>query len=317
MKTNNFNIDFVGKRKLFFTFSAILIAAIVVFSVVFGVKADIQFTGGAVLKYSYTGELTEEEVGEVVGDILPNVGSIQFGEGIESDEKTLTIQLPSTETVSVEDTAALASAFTESFPENNMQQLELNNVSPTMGKSFLLKSMVAVAAAALFILIYIAIRFKNIGGWPAGAMAIVALLHDLVIVFGVYSFMRIPLSGNFIAVMLTILGYSINDTVVIYDRIRENKNLYGNKTPFDELVNMSLNQSFGRTINTTITTVLALAVVCVVSLMNNLDSVFTFVFPLMIGMISGVYSSICFAGPLWTVWEENKMKNKAGTKKTK
>ncbi len=317
MKTNNFKIDFVGKRKLFFAFSAILITAIVGFSLVFGVKADIQFTGGAVLKYGYTGELTEEEVNEVVSDILPSVGSIQFGEGIEDDAKTLTIQLPSTETVSVENTAALAAAFAESFPENNLQQLELNNVSPTMGKSFLLKSMVAVAAAALFILIYIAIRFKNIGGWPAGTMAIVALLHDLIIVFGVYSFMRIPLSGNFIAVMLTILGYSINDTVVIYDRIRENKNLYGNKTPFNDLVNMSLNQSFGRTINTTVTTVLALAVVCVVSLMNNLDSVFTFVFPLTIGMISGVYSSICIAGPLWTVWEEYKAKNKKGSKKAK
>ena len=118
--------------------------------------------------------------------------------------------------------------------------------------------------------------------------------------------MRIPLNGNFIAALLTILGYSINDTVVIYDRVRENRQLYGNSMDFATLVNNSINQSLRRSINTTISTLLALGTVCVVSVVFGLDSIFTFAFPLIIGMISGVYSTICIAGPLWVEWELHK-----------
>ena len=105
--------------------------------------------------------------------------------------------------------------------------------------------------------------------------------------------------------MLVILGYSINDTVVIYDRIRENGSMVNKKhTDFAQLVNTGINQSLTRTINTTLTTLLALGTVCVVSVVFGLDSIFTFSFPLIIGMVSGVYSSICIAGPLWVEWEK-------------
>ena len=137
-------------------------------------------------------------------------------------------------------------------------------------------------------------------------MAIVALLHDLFVVFGVFALLRIPLNGNFIAAMLTILGYSINDTVVIYDRIRENSALYGKKMPLTQLVNLSINQSFSRSLMTSITTCAALAIVCVVAMVFKLDSIFTFAFPLMFGMISGVYSTICIATQLWVDWKERR-----------
>ncbi len=139
-------------------------------------------------------------------------------------------------------------------------------------------------------------------------MAIVALIHDLTVVYGVFVLMRVPLNGNFIASLLTILGYSINDTVVIYDRVRENRRLYGNTMDFATLVNTSINQSLMRSIKTTVTTLLALGTVCVVSLVYGLDSIFTFAFPLIIGMISGVYSTVCIAGPLWVEWELHKKK---------
>ena len=194
-------------------------------------------------------------------------------------------------------------------------------MDPTIGKEFFAKSIVAVVAASLLILVYIAVRFKKIGGWPAGSMAVVALVHDLIVVYGVFVVMRIPLNGNFIAALLTILGYSINDTVVIYDRVRENRQLYGNSMDFATLVNNSINQSLRRSINTTISTLLALGTVCVVSVVFGLDSIFTFAFPLIIGMISGVYSTICIAGPLWVEWELHKKakprKKKAGIGNTK
>ena len=127
------------------------------------------------------------------------------------------------------------------------------------------------------------------------------------VVFGVFVILRIPLNGNFIAAVLTILGYSINDTVVIYDRIRENSALYSKKQMgLAELVNLSVNQSFSRSLMTSITTCLALGVVCVVSVIYRLDSIYTFAFPLLFGMVSGVYSTICIATPLWVDWKSKK-----------
>lgn len=148
-----------------------------------------------------------------------------------------------------------------------------------MGTKFLQKSLVAVVFALVLILAYIAYRFKKIGGLTGGMMAVLALLNDLMVVFGTFVLLRAPLDGNFIAAMLTILGYSINDTVVVYDRIRENRGLLGKKASFEELVNHSVNQSARRTIITTVTTVMALGVMCIVSKLYGLDSIFTFAFP--------------------------------------
>ena len=160
------------------------------------------------------------------------------------------------------------------------------------------------------ILLYIALRFKNIGGLTGGMMAVLALLNDLMVVFGTFVLLRTPLDGNFIAAMLTILGYSINDTVVVYDRIRENRSLMGKKATFEELVNQSVNQSARRTIITTVTTVMALAVMCIISKLYGLDSIFTFAFPLMMGMLSGVYTSLCVSTSAWVLWTERKQKKR-------
>lgn len=309
---NNYNI--VGNRKKFFIFSICIIAFILVFSLVFGVKLDIQFRGGAMLTYSYTGDVNTNAVAGAVKDALKADASLQIGNDIATGTQTLTISMPGVETVSTEEVAALNEALDAQFADNGFTQLTMRNVNPTIGGEFFAKSMVAVAAAALLILVYIAIRFRKIGGWPAGSMAVVALVHDMIIIFGVFVLMRTPLNGNFIAAMLTILGYSINDTVVIYDRIRENRTLYGNTLPFEELVNKSINQSLRRSINTTISTVLALGSVCVFSVIFGLTDIFTFAFPLIIGMVSGVYSTVCIAGPLWVEWENHKAKKTHGKK---
>lgn len=293
------SINFVGNRKKYYTLSCVIIAVVLVFSVVFGVKMDVEFKGGAMVTVGYQGELDLNEAKQTIAD---NVGqsnlTLQIGTDIAGDQ-TLTITLPGSETLSTAELDSLISALNEAYPDNDFVQNEVSNVNPTIGKEFLAKSIVAVVAACVLILIYVAVRFRNIGGWTAGAMAIVALLHDLFIVFGVFVLLRIPLNGNFIAAMLTILGYSINDTVVIYDRVRENKGLYGKQKSLPELVNLSVNQSFSRSLMTTITTCIALGVVCVVSAVFKLDSIFTFALPLMFGMISGVYSTICIATQLW------------------
>ena len=305
------SIDFVGRKKAFLTFSSCLMAAIVLCAVVLGVQMDTEFTGGAMITLSYEGEPDLGAVEQTAEEALGNANlTLQTGENVATGESTLKISLPCSETVDTDQVTALLDGLAESNPDNHFAQLSLSNVSPAMGTRFLQKSLVAVIFALALIMIYIAFRFKNIGGLTGGAMAILALVNDVMVIFGTFVLLRAPLDGNFIAALLTILGYSVNDTVVIYDRIRENRKLLGKKVGFAELVNQSLNQSLKRTLMTSVTTVAALAVMCVVSVLYGLESIFTFAFPLMMGMISGVYTSLCISTSAWVLWNGRKAKQK-------
>ena len=301
------HINFVGNRKKFYTFSCALIAIVLVFCAVFGVKMDVEFKGGSMVTLSYEGDVDLSSLKSEIGSQLgQNDLTLQTGSDI-SGNQTLTVTLPGSQTLTTEQLDDMLTAINEAHPENNFEQNEVSNVNATIGKEFLFKSLVALVAACVLILAYVAFRFRKIGGLKAGSTAIVALLHDMFVVFGVFVILRIPLNGNFIAALLTILGYSINDTVVIYDRIRENSALYSKKQMgLAELVNLSVNQSFSRSLMTSITTCLALGVVCVVSVIYRLDSIYTFAFPLLFGMVSGVYSTICIATPLWVDWKSKK-----------
>ncbi len=301
------SINFIGNRKKFYTFSCALIAVVLVFCGIFGVKMDVEFKGGSMITLAYEGDADLNDLKSTIGTELGKSNlTLQTGSDI-SGNQTLTVTLPGSDTLTTEQLDNLLAALNEQYPDNDFVQNEVSNVDATIGKEFLLKSVVALVAACVLILLYVAYRFRKIGGLKAGSTAIVALLHDMFVVFGVFVLLRIPLNGNFIAALLTILGYSINDTVVIYDRIRENSALYGKKQmSLAELVNLSVNQSFARSLMTSITTCLALGVVCVVSVIYRLDSIYSFAFPLLFGMVSGVYSTICIATPLWVDWKNKK-----------
>ena len=300
-------IRFIPNRKKFYGFSCALIAVVLVFCGVFGVHMDVEFKGGSMVTLAYQGEADLSALKSTIsGELNQSNLTLQTGSDI-SGSQTLTVTLPGSQTLTTEQLDNLLTTLNEQYPDNAFAQNEVSNVDATIGKEFLLKSVVALVAACVLIMLYVAYRFRRIGGFKAGATAVVALLHDLFVVFGVFVILRIPLNGNFIAAMLTILGYSINDTVVIYDRIRENSALYSKKQlSLPELVNLSINQSFSRSLMTTITTCCALGVVCVVSIVYRLDSIYTFAFPLLFGMISGVYSTICIATPLWVDWKQRK-----------
>ena len=302
-------VDFVSLRKKFLTFSACLMAVILLCAAVFGVHLDTEFTGGAMITLSYEGSFDQAAVQKTAAAALENTGlTLQTGENVATGDQTLKISMPGTETVTTEQVENLLDSLNENYPDNQFAQLSLSNVSAAMGTKFLQKSLVAVVFALVLILLYIALRFKNIGGLTGGMMAVLALVNDLMVVFGTFVLLRTALDGNFIAAMLTILGYSINDTVVVYDRIRENRALMGKKGSFEELVNQSVNQSARRTLITTITTVMALGVMCIVAKLYGLDSIFTFAFPLMMGMISGVYTSLCVSTSAWVLWSERSKK---------
>lgn len=297
-------IDFVGKRKIFFSISIALVAVTLIGSLFLGLNLDIQYKGGTMLTYSYSGDINKDEFLSMVQQIVGGQASIQETSDLATGNSNLVVSLASNSGLTADKQLELSDKLSETFSANDLHTESISNVSASVGKEFFLKSLVAVVFAAAVMVVYIGFRFKRISGWSAGVMAVIALAHDIVAVIAVFVFFRLSVDANFMAVVLTILGYSINDTIVIYDRIRENRRTYGAKLPIAELVNKSMNQSLKRALVTTITTVMALVVIAVVTLIFNVTSIVTFVFPLIVGLISGTYSSVCLVPCMWVMWQE-------------
>lgn len=304
-------IDFVGKKKIFFSVSILLLIASIVVSFFPGVKLDIQFRGGAILTYEYEGELSKEDVQKTLSQNTSERVSVQESTDINTQKKNLVVSITSGESLTEDEAAAITKSLQDAYKDNGIKSVGTSNVDPTMGREFFAKCLVAVAFAALLMIVYIGFRFRKIGGWSAGCMAVVALLHDAMIVYAVNVIFGFSISDSFMAVVLTIIGYSINSTIVVYDRVRENKRLYGRKLSTAELVNKSINQSLRRACNTTLTTLIALVTMLVVGFVFHVDTIVAFVLPMIAGMISGFYTSLCLSGPLWVTWQEYKAKKKA------
>ena len=298
----NFNIDFFGKKRTFFTISLVILAIGIVFNVIFGTKMDVQFAGGAVIKYNVTDEVSQEEVQKIVKDALGRDCSVTTNKVISNGENQVTVTFAGNEGITVEDQKTVATALSENYADVSFEVAESSSVDPTMGAKFFQKCIVCFGITVIFLLIYIALRFKKIGGLAAGVTAVIALVHDVLIVYFVFVIFKMNINDIFIAVILTIIGYSLNDTIVIFDRIRENKRLHG-KDDYPTVINLSLNQTMTRSIITSLTTFIVLLVVYIVALVYGLTTVTSFALPMMIGVVSGCYSSLVIAAPLYGMWE--------------
>lgn len=296
-------IDFYGHRKIYYTISACLIGILVVCVAVFGVKVDIQFTGGLIATYSYEGDLDFAAVEQTASEVTGYEVTSDSSESLSSGEKQIALNFSTKDGLSVEMEDELTSTLEETYADNNLQYVSINSVAANMGTDFLVKCLVAVFAAFILMIVYIAIRFRRIGGWSAGVTGVIALLHDVLMVFAVFVIFRLPVDDNFMAVVLFILGYSINDTIVIFDRIRENERLYGRSKGVAELVNLSINQTLRRTMNTTLSTLIAMGCVCIFAVAFGVSSIISFAFPMVVGLISGFYSSVCLSGTIWAWWK--------------
>ena len=305
------NIRFMANLKKYLIISGIIMAVIVAACFVRGINLDIQFRGGAILTYSYEGVLDQKLFTDIADEVVGVTTTLQLSENISTDQQTVVVSLPGTQSLNADEMVEMNERLFAAFAGNNLQTLNVSNVDPTIGNEFLWKCLVAMVVASVLMMTYVAFRFRKIGGLSAGAMAVVALVHDVLVAFGVFVIFQIPVNDNFIAVVLTILGFSLNDTIVIYDRIRENERLIGKAMPLGDLVDLSTNQSFQRSLVTSGTTVISMVVVTVVALIYNVDSIMSFSFPLIVGLISGSYSSICLAGPLWVKWQERKAAKQA------
>lgn len=211
----------------------------------------------------------------------------------------------------------LKTTLQEKFPNNNLDQTGSNSVGKSFGSLFFAKSLYAVLIASILVVIYVGYRFRKVGGVKAAIAALIALVHDLSFIFFIDVIFGITVDTNFIAVFLTILGYSLNDTIVVYDRLRENSEIYGNKKSIRELMNMSISQSLKRTAVTSLTTFAAIMSVTVVALIRNLDSILTFSIPMSIGVVCGTFSSLFVAGPIYVFWYEHNEKKDPKEKKGK
>ena len=309
-----FNFDFIAKRKIFFAIPIIIVVITILTALIAGVPVDIEFKGGTMLTYSYTGDIDTNAVQTTVEAMNLGTVGVTTGSAFGTDLETVQISFSSDEGLTAEVQSGVTDSLVAAFPDNALELVNSQDVNPSSGFSFFLKCFVAVIFSFILLVIYIAFRFKNIGGWSAGVFAIVALAHDVFMVFAAFVFMRLPIDANFMAVILTILGYSINSTIVMFDRVRENRKLYGKKMTIPELVNASVNQTLGRSIKTTVTTGIAVLAMCVVALICGVESIVSFVFPLFIGLLAGAYSSIFISGPLWAMW---KTRPQANTKKSK
>ncbi|OON92499.1 MAG: protein-export membrane protein SecF [Candidatus Epulonipiscium fishelsonii] len=189
-------------------------------------------------------------------------------------------------------------AIKENFP--NAITLEENSFSPTISPEITAKAVQAVILSAILMLIYIWIRFQDL---KFGTSAVIALIHDILVMLTVYAVFRIPINNSFIAAMLTIIGYSINDTIIVFDRIRENKKLM-EKSDNSIIINKSIKQTLSRSINTSLTTLIVVLLLYII----GTSEVKEFAFPLVIGILSGTYSSIFIASPVWYEMKKNTKK---------
>ena len=275
----------------------IISLGIAIFGIVYGLstgyKFDVDFNGGTKIQADINEEFNNVEVEKIVKDITNTSVLVQKTTG-GNNSVSIT-----TDALDVETLDRVVSTLKARY--ENISEPSTRNVQPSYGKELFESAILALVIAVVLILLYITVRFKTMGA-TAALSAIAALIHDVLFIIGVYGIIKFPINSTFIAVILTIIGYSINDTIVIYDRIRENRKKITRSSNVDETVNLSISQCLGRTIMTSLTTVAAVLIVFIFAVLNNQEVLMQFSLPLIIGVIVGTYSSLFVASPLWILF---------------
>ena len=304
------SIDFIGKKAVFFTISGIIIAAglisMGVHSATEGkaLNYGLDFMGGTSTTADFGKDMSIEDI---ENDIVPYVEEVTGDSDVQATKVEGTTQVTiKTRTLSLDERQELEDTLAENC-DVDASTITSQSISSTISGEMRSDALKAVIVSCIFMLLYIWFRFKDI---RFAASAILALVHDVLVVITVYALVRISVGSTFIACVLTIVGYSINDTIVIFDRIRENLALKTGKQTAEELrevANKSLTQTLSRSINTSITTFIMVVMLYILGVASIRD----FSLPLMAGLVCGAYSSICIATELWYVMKVHFGKNKA------
>jgi len=282
-------VDILGKRKIWYTVSTIVIVIGLVFLMINGLNLGIDFNGGTLMEFGVESDITTEEVRTVLERIeIAEDSKIQHSEG--SGENGIIIRA---KTLESEQIVAIDKAIKAEF--NSAEMLRTEIVGPTIGRELRINALLALIAASIAIVAYISFRFE----FRFAAVSIITLMHDILITLGIFAILGREINTPFVAALLTIVGYSINDTIVIFDRIRENMKLM-HKVPFIEQANTAVVDTLPRSINTSITTLITILAIY----FFGGASIQTFMLALFIGMFAGTYSSIFVASPLLVTWQE-------------
>jgi len=290
--------DFVHNRKKFYAFSlAILVAGLVVLGI-FRLNLGVDFSSGTRVQIEADQTLNKEEVSKYLDSI-----DLSSEDIVLSGDKSNNAVIRYKDDLSQADILRLQKDATEKYGHKPT----VSTVSDTVGKELVKNAIKALSFAAIGIIIYVAVRFE----WRMGIGAIVSLLHDVFLIVAVFSFMRLEVDITFIAAVLTIVGYSINDTIVTFDRMRENLDRYDtikDREVLADIVNKSLRQTMGRSVNTVLTVI----IVTVALLILGAPSIQNFSIALLVGLITGMYSSICIAAQIWYSLKVREMKKSDG-----
>jgi len=303
------NLDFIGKRKLWYIIALSIIAIGIVSLAVQGLNFGIDFTGGTRLVLDMPGEFSESEIRDFLAGIEATDASGQtitlensyIQRIIGSQDNEVVIRtVPLTEA----ERETLLDAFEgewDGFNQDSIQNME--NVGPTVGGELLRNALLALLLASAALIAYISYRFQ----FKFAVTALVPLLFDSFVLISAFSIFQVELNQPFVAVVLTIVGYSINATIVIFDRVRENLRHSASEKKLAGTVNLSVNQTVVRSIITSLTTLLVVG--CLLFLGG--ETLTPFALPLFIGIISGTFSSIFIAAPLWYTWKLHEQKARA------
>lgn len=298
-------IHFLAKKKIFFTISLILVLSAPVAMIIFGkttgsaLKYSLEFQGGTSTNVTFKEDMTIQEIDSKVTPVVEEVTgdkNIQATKVVGSNQviiKTITLDVATRE--------KLDNALVENY-DVDPDLITSESISSTVSKEMRSDAVKAVIIATILMLLYIWFRFKDI---RFAGSAVLALIHDVLVVLAFYAIARVSVGTTFIACMLTIVGYSINATIVIFDRIRENLKTAGKKKDLELVVNTSITQTLTRSIYTSLTTFIMVFFLFVL----GVSSVREFAMPLMVGIVCGGYSSVCITGALWYVMR-TKLKKK-------
>ncbi|MEX0616320.1 MAG: protein translocase subunit SecF [Candidatus Woykebacteria bacterium] len=301
-------INIVGKKFWYFLFSGLLILPGLVSLFLWGISLGIDFTGGTLLEYQLQNNVDKASVQRTLKEKGIEVSSVQ-----ETSQNSILIRTKPLEDQKIKEAGQSISA---KFGET--KELRRETIGPTIGAELLRKAIIALVLASSAIVIYIAWAFRKVPAptspWRFGVCAVVALLHDVLLVIGVFSilghFFAVEVDSLFVTALLTIIGFSVHDTIVVFDRIRENLTRRVSSS-FSETVNHSIIQTLTRSLNTSVTVVLVLVAV----LLFGGASIRWFTVALLIGIISGTYSSIFNASPLLVLWQEWNDRRSSGSRK--
>ena len=276
-------MNIIKNRRIYSIISLSIIIVGLVMLMTKGLNYGIDFTGGTIINISANKYIPAEDVKDITDKIDPDMSVIHSGKDQED------IIIKSTLNVTNKEMTTLSREFEE---KHDLDSKNINSkaVGASIGKETRNKALLSTIIATVLMLAYITVRFE----FTLGLSAIIALVHDVLVTLSVYAIFQLPVNASFIAAILTIVGYSINDTIVIFDKIRENMR-FNSRQKLDEVINLSINSSLRRTINTTITTLTAVVVLYIV----GVDEIKVLALPLMLGMLSGTYSSICIAPTIW------------------